>query len=373
MAIFKLVFSFVGLLLFSYCYHQLTRWAEFSTLNMILIFAFLFIMFAAVVSVPILFWSQDRNNLSKNHRNFIKFSYLCLGFINFLLVFILIRDIFSFTVSFLNWNIIAWYSSQWCLSLLLLPLPLTLMGYLKIRRGSILKTIQVHSEKIKNNYKILQISDLHISDHLIDGHVQQLVKLINEQNCDLICMTGDIFDDLPSEHQSEINLLKTLKPKYGVYYVTGNHEYYWDIKNMNSTIADLGWKNLVNTADVVTPDLQILGVPDLAAKMFHEVQPSVEKIAQLARPELFNLLLCHQPKLADLFKDKNIDLQLSGHTHRGQFFPWNLLIGLFQKYAYGLYQIEQMKLYVNQGTGYWGVPMRLGTYCEVTEILLIPK
>lgn len=111
----------------------------------------------------------------------------------------------------------------------------------------------------------------------------------------------------------------------------------------------------------------------MAAKMFHEVQPSVEKVAQLAKPELFNLLLCHQPKLADLFKDKNIDLQLSGHTHRGQFFPWNLLIELFQKYAYGLYQLEQMQLYVDQGTGYWGVPMRLGTYCEVTEILLIPK
>ena len=84
----------------------------------------------------------------------------------------------------------------------------------------------------------------------------------------------------------------------------------------------------------------------------------------------FKILLAHQPFIADEASHYGFHLQLSGHTHGGQFFQWNFLIGFFQKYAKGLYRLKSMQLYVNQGTGYWGPSLRLGTYCELTQIVL---
>jgi hypothetical protein len=116
--------------------------------------------------------------------------------------------------------------------------------------------------------------------------------------------------------------------------------------------------------------LQIAGVPDPAAKMTSMEGPNFEKLKGQFRDGSFKLLLSHQPNLAPLAAETGFQAQLSGHTHGGQFFPWNFLIGLFQRYAKGLYNIEGLKLYVNQGTGYWGPSLRLGTYCELAEITL---
>lgn len=384
MILFRFIFSFVGLLLFSYSFHQLTRWAEFSAMQLIIIFTILIGLFISVILVPVLFWSFDRNNLSINQRRFIKFSYLCLGYINFLLFFVFIRDLFSFCIHLLSWNekianvfenkniFLNLYSSDISLILLFLPFLLSLVGFLNIKKGPKLNRVVISNKKIKKPYKIIQISDLHISDHLLKTHILKMVELINNENPDLVCMTGDIIDDIPDHHTEQISQLNKIKSKYGVFFVSGNHEYYWNFDLIKKSILKLNWTILENNGVNINDDLQILGVPDPAAKMFHLTPPSVESMHLHLKPERMSILLSHQPKWIDNISELPIDLQLSGHTHKGQFFPWNYLIIFFQKYASGLYTVNQTQLYVNQGTGYWGVPMRLGTYCEITCFEITP-
>jgi predicted MPP superfamily phosphohydrolase len=212
--------------------------------------------------------------------------------------------------------------------------------------------------------RLLHITDLHISNSLPVSFVEKLVAEIQKLKADLIVYTGDILDSQAIRHLSEFGLLKTIRPPLGNFYVPGNHEYYWEIDQGLAAFRSIDFTVLVNETATLQRDnqlLQISGIPDPAALMFKEGQ---------LEPGSFRLMLSHQPSLADKTCDLGYQLQLSGHTHGGQFFPWNFLIGFFQKYAKGLYRIKNMQLYVNQGTGYWGPSLRMGTYCEITEIIL---
>ncbi len=117
--------------------------------------------------------------------------------------------------------------------------------------------------------------------------------------------------------------------------------------------------------------ISLSGASDPMARFFSLPAPQYEKLNEESSVADFRIILCHQPNQADLVKKFPFHLQLSGHTHRGQFIPWSLMIRIFQKYTGGLFQLNQLKLYVNQGTGFWGPPDRFGTYCEITDIEIV--
>lgn len=378
MGIFRTIASTLILAIFVYVSHQLTRFTDFDWQGTTLVVSFLAFLFAVVIGT-FLFFFKERDLEHKPWRDTLLNSALTvMAYINFLVSFVILRDILAFAdrlfTSFISLETL--YSTQATATLMGLPVVLILIGNLIVQRGAHIKKVPIqfaHLPLDLEGLRILHITDLHISPSLPVRLVRKLVEQVNEQKPDMVVFTGDILDSFAEKHQEEFKILKNLRATHGVFYVPGNHEYYWDAKKGLQAFRDVGFHVLINQANTLKfggTDLQIIGIPDPAATHFNEEGPDLSKVASQLRPESFKVLLSHQPSLAPQVAKLGVNLQLSGHTHGGQFFPWNWLIVFFERYSKGLYRLGNLQLYVNQGTGYWGPQVRLGTYCELTEIIL---
>jgi len=218
-------------------------------------------------------------------------------------------------------------------------------------------------------FRILQLSDLHIGPTIRRRFVDAVVDRANALHPDLVAVTGDVADGLVPELREHVAPLGRLKAPHGAFFVTGNHEYYWDVRGWTTELERLGISVLANEHRVVTRGagrLLVAGVNDLSA-------PSDPAAAVAgAAPTDVRVLLAHQPRSAFAAQAAGYDLQLSGHTHGGQYFPFNLLVRLFQPFVAGLHRLESMWLYVSRGTGYWGPPLRLFAPAEITLLELVP-
>ncbi|WP_413289854.1 metallophosphoesterase [Bdellovibrio sp. HCB337] len=381
MGIFRAVIFILVAAMFFYISQQLTRFADFPLWATMSIIGFLAILFLMVLSLPLFFWMKSSREHKAWHDTFFFFTHMAIAYINFLIVFVVLRDILGFAGQFMESPSLndTLYGATGSLTTLLLPVLFIAVGTLVVRRGPRRIEVPIKFDNLPKDLeglRILHITDLHISRSLPTRFIHQLIKVAEEKPVDMVVYTGDILDDIPSRYVSDLELLKKITSKYGSFFVPGNHEYYWDGTKSVPAFSKIGFNVLVNdsrTLKIGQADLQIWGVPDPAAKMFQLEGPDFKKIEQEMNPEAFKILLSHQPSLADIAAPLGIELQLSGHTHGGQFFPWNMLIGFFEKYGKGLYKIQNLQLYVNQGTGYWGPSLRLGTYCEVAEIVLQSK
>lgn len=224
--------------------------------------------------------------------------------------------------------------------------------------------------------KIAQISDLHISSTIQRPFVESVVGAVNALKPDLIAMTGDIVDGSVQALAPHFEALKALKAPLGRFYVTGNHEYYWEHEAWIRHFRESGFTALTNSHEVVErggAKLVIAGVLDYWATRNGGATPSDPAAALQGAPEdaAARILLAHQPKSALAATTLGYDLQLSGHTHGGQFLPWTFAVKGFQPFARGMYRVGRMWLYVNRGTGYWGPPVRLGSPSEITLLRLV--
>ena len=201
-----------------------------------------------------------------------------------------------------------------------------------------------------------------------------LSDLTNDLNPDIVMVTGDFIDGRVQKLLPELEPLKHLKSKHGVYAVSGNHEYYSVYQEWMAALPTLGIKIQRNGSDVLTKDgasLVVGGTTDLGASRFGEEAPNVEKTFSGTSPEDFMILLAHQPKTGSLTKEK-FDLQLSGHTHGGHiFFMYPLLAYFNDGLVSGFYDRGEKKVYVTNGSGLWnGFTMRVGVPSEITLITL---
>jgi len=222
-----------------------------------------------------------------------------------------------------------------------------------------------------DGFSIVQLSDLHIGLLLNRGWLDRVVRKSNALSADLVVLTGDMIDGVPEDLQQDIAPLRELQARYGVYGITGNHEYYFGVHRWLPVFANLGIKMLVNeyrSFSIQGAPLVLAGVPDSAALHFGEDGPNPHFLQSL--PNGFHLLLQHRP--APLTREKITDLQLSGHTHGGHLFFLKWLIASFNGgLASGLFDFDGAKLYVNPGTGVWaGFSCRLGARSEITQIIL---
>ncbi len=225
-------------------------------------------------------------------------------------------------------------------------------------------------------FTIVQISDLHVGLTIREDFLRGVVDRVNTLGADIVAITGDLVDGLPDTIAGEIEPLRDLKAREGVYYVTGNHEYYWDALGWIERVSGMGIRALVNAHDVVRRGearLVVAGVTDYSAERAMPAHRSDPEAALRGAPEGvdFKLLLAHQPKSVYAAADAGFDLQLSGHTHGGQFYPWTFVVGLAHPFIAGLERYAgKMWIYVSRGTGYWGPPIRIGAPPEITRLVL---
>jgi predicted MPP superfamily phosphohydrolase len=241
---------------------------------------------------------------------------------------------------------------------------------------------QIHEVPVKlarlpsalSGLTIAQITDLHVGPTIREREVRRVVEQTNALRPDLVAITGDLVDGSVAELGRAVGHLADLRARYGVWFVTGNHEYYSGARDWIEELSRLGVRVLRNERAIVGDrgpggaTLDLAGVDDWGH--------GADLPAALAGrdPDRSLVLLAHQPRGVDDAVRAGVELQVSGHTHGGQIFPFNLLVAAVYPYVHGLHEHREGdragQIFVSRGTGYWGPPMRLGFPPEIARIVL---
>lgn len=254
----------------------------------------------------------------------------------------------------------------------------TLVGAFNARRLARVRRVDVPIAGLPSalqGFAIAQISDIHVGPTIKHGYVEHIVQAVNALQPDLIAVTGDVVDGPVAQLSVHTQPLGRLTARHGAYLVTGNHEYYSGVNSWVAEFRRLGLQVLMNEHVVLRhADAQLIvaGVTDYSAGAFDPAQASDPVKAVAGAPAgAVSVLLAHQPRSASAAVQAGYALQLSGHTHGGQFFPWNLFVRFQQPFVAGLHRVEDMWVYISRGTGYWGPPKRLGAPSEITLLRLV--
>jgi predicted MPP superfamily phosphohydrolase len=224
-----------------------------------------------------------------------------------------------------------------------------------------------------DGFRIVQISDLHIGSILGRSFTQRVVKGCNTLDPDLVAVTGDLVDGGVGRLADEVGPLAGLQARHGVFFVTGNHDHYSGADRWADVARRLGMCVLRNervTVEAGAASFELAGVDDHRGGYFdgmREDLPAALEGCTAARPLI---LLAHDPSTFKRASEMGVDLQLSGHTHGGQIWPFRYLVRLAVPFVAGHYETKTSKLYVSRGTGFWGPPMRLLAPAEITEHVL---
>jgi uncharacterized protein len=225
-----------------------------------------------------------------------------------------------------------------------------------------------------SGFRIAQLTDLHIGPTLGKEWLRDVVNHTNAANPDLIVITGDLVDGSVETLREQTAPLADLKAKHGVFFVTGNHEYYSGVDEWIAELTRLGIKVLRNEHVAIGGEdgFDLAGVDDWSSKRFGNGHgPDLERALAGRDASRELVLLAHQPKQIHEAAAKGVGLQLSGHTHGGQIFPWGLFVRIDQPYVAGLDRLEDTMIYVSRGTGFWGPPMRVGAPSEISLLELV--
>ncbi len=225
--------------------------------------------------------------------------------------------------------------------------------------------------------RIVQLSDVHVGPMISGEFVREVVEVVNTLDADLVALTGDLVDGSVAELGAHTAPLAELRSRLGTWFCTGNHEYYSGAEAWCAEFERLGMVVLNNRHEVLRvgeAELVVAGVTDLSAdRILPAHAHDLDKAMEGAPRGDFRLLLAHQPRSVLGAPAHEIDLQLSGHTHGGQYFPGTVLIHLAHPYVRDLNLHEgRTWIYVSCGTGYWGPPFRLGSEAEITLLRLVP-
>jgi predicted MPP superfamily phosphohydrolase len=222
---------------------------------------------------------------------------------------------------------------------------------------------------------LVQLTDIHVGPTIGRAFIDEIVKRTNALNPDVIAITGDLVDGSVADLAYAVAPIGDLKARYGVYFVTGNHEYFSGAPPWIAELTRLGVRCLRNERVVIGPDgasFDLVGVDDRSAARFGEDGhgEDLEKAFAGRDPSREVVLMAHQPKSIFDAARFGVGLQISGHTHGGQVWPFSLLVRLQQPFVAGLHRHKGAQIYVSRGTGYWGPPMRLGAPAEITQLVL---
>ncbi|MEZ4217110.1 MAG: metallophosphoesterase [Myxococcota bacterium] len=225
-----------------------------------------------------------------------------------------------------------------------------------------------------DGYRIVQVSDVHIGPMLGARFAREIARRVNALAPDLVAVTGDLVDGRADHLADEVAPLAALRARDGVFFVTGNHDFYSGADVWSRRVEELGMRALRNEAVLVEragARFALAGVDDHRAAMLPgEGGEDLDRALEGVSPSDALVLLAHDPSTFARAHAMGVDLQLSGHTHGGQIWPFRWLVRLAVPFVEGVHRRGAAQLYVSRGTGFWGPPMRLGAPAEITELVL---
>lgn len=304
-----------------------------------------------------------------------------MGLFSSLVVFTLLRDIALLLARiFLSAADLLAFERVTAIATIVLAVLATLVGLFNARRRAAVVEVEVPVANLPvelTGFSIAQISDVHVGPTIKQPYVTAIVEAVNGLNVDVIAVTGDVVDGSVGQLAAHVAPLSALRSRYGTYFVTGNHEYYSGAQAWTQEFQRLGMHVLTNEHVVLTHGVHqivVAGVTDYSAHHFDPRNRSDPAVAMQGAPAgaVVRILLAHQPRSAEAAADAGFDLQLSGHTHGGQFWPWNHFVRFQQPFTAGLNKLRDLWVYTSRGTGYWGPPKRFGAPSEITRIRLVP-
>ena len=316
---------------------------------------------------------------------------LCMGLFSSLLVLTLLREVFLLATWCVQWiwpQAVQLQSLRTTTAVALpgLALLVTVLGFWNARRTAAVVQVDVPIANLPealHGFTVAQISDIHVGPTIKTQYLQRIVDRVNGLNANMVAITGDLVDGSVAELGHHVAPLAQLRSTHGSFFVTGNHEYYSGAHSWIDALRAMGIQVLMNehvqlqhSIDTQDPEpalMVVAGVADYSAHHFDEAHRSDPHKAIANAPEhaVFKLLLAHQPRSAAAAAKACFDLQLSGHTHGGQFWPWNMFVPLQQPFTAGLHKLEALWVYTSRGTGYWGPPKRFGAPSEITHLRLV--
>lgn len=334
---------------------------------------------------------------------------LFMGLFSSLLVLTLLRDV----VLLLAWGatllaglagadlaVLAPLQSGSAVAVPVLGLLATVWGFWNARRTARVVRVDVPIDGLPaalHGFTVAQISDVHVGPTIRHNYLARIVARVNALGADMVAITGDLVDGKVADLQRHVAPLSGLLSTHGTFFVTGNHEYYSGAHAWIHELRRLGVTVLMNEHVVLhhdsghqaepvaegttsrsgkrtgTAPLVVAGVADFSAHHFdasHRSSPATA-LANAPLDAAMRLLLAHQPRSARAAAEAGFHLQLSGHTHGGQFWPWMHFVKFQQPFTAGLNRLKNLWVYTNRGTGYWGPPKRFGVPSEITHLRLV--
>jgi predicted MPP superfamily phosphohydrolase len=297
---------------------------------------------------------------------------LAMGLFSSLLVATLVRDLLLLAAP-------ADWAGPTAIAVPLLALAATLVGVFNARRTAAVVSVDIPIAGLPAalaGFTIAQISDIHVGPTIKARYLQGIVDSVNRLQADVVAVTGDLVDGSVAELSGHVAPLSGLVSRHGTFFVTGNHEYYSGAVPWMAELRRLGIQVLQNQHVVLESggaSMVLAGVADYGAHHFDPSHRSDPVAALQGAPAgaSVRILLAHQPRSAAAAEEAGFDLQLSGHTHGGQFFPWVFFVRMQQPFTAGLHKLGRLWVYVSRGTGYWGPPKRLGAPSEITLLRLV--
>ena len=344
----------------------------------------LLVMISAVsLQLGLNHWRNRRRPQGRGHDAVMVAAFVAMGFLSSLFVLTLLRDVAVLGV---------WIASELGLAMsistiaawsaLAVPaaaLLMTAWGLINARRTARVVAVDVPIADLPaslHGFTIAQISDIHVGPTIKGDYLKSIVGAVNRLQADMVAVTGDLVDGSVAQLRSHVASLASLTSRHGTYFVTGNHEYYSGVTAWVAELRRLGVNVLLNEHVVLRHndgELVIAGVTDHSGHHFDESHRSDPAAAIATAPDhVLRILLAHQPRSAAAALQAGFQLQLSGHTHGGQFWPWNFFVRLQQPFTAGLHRLQSLWVYTSRGTGYWGPPKRFGAPSEITHLRLVP-
>lgn len=332
--------------------------------------------FLAIWMIPVLYWSRTREGRTIFDLLLQAFAFLSMGWVSFALVLTILNDLAGLG-GFGVPPVYVFAAATACL----------IVGALIAASGPKIREVEIPLPDLPpelDGFRIAQISDLHVSSLIRRPYVERVKQLTNSLKADIVALTGDIIDGPIHQLGAYAEPLAELEPKGRVFFITGNHEYYAGAAAWTDHFRKMGM-NVLHNAHVAIQhkgvEVMIAGVDDPAVRMVDprggtdpvEALTNAE-VGRSARNPALKILLAHNPKIAEAAAAAGYDVQLSGHTHAGQFLPWTLAVRVVHAPHFaGLSRQGKMWVYVSAGTGTWGPPVRLGTTAELTLLKLVRR